>query len=137
MSESPKLKISTRKVIDELDFSDLVTQVYGRPYNYQQQDNCKDRGTEYLTVPVENPYDYENDTVPEIVNDDKMGVSFKAWLARDPKTPLADGEYNNQYDWEVPMWWEQNFYPHIDQIINDLHSRGILPAGEYTLDIDW
>lgn len=29
---------------------------------------------EYIAVPTENPYDYENDTVPEEVNGEEMGV---------------------------------------------------------------
>lgn len=62
-----------------------------------------------------------------------MWVSFSAWLARDPCQKLV----NSKYDWETFMWWERNFYPHISMIANDLHSKGLLEAGEYAIDIDW
>lgn len=121
--------------IDVGDFDNLVEKTYGKPYNFQQQDGCKDRGTYEFSVPLEHPYDYENDSVPETVNHSEMGVSFKAWLARDPKQEL------NAEDWKSPsgiqLWWERNFYPHVDMIITDLHSKGLLPAGDYLIDIDW
>jgi hypothetical protein len=76
--------------------------------------------------------------VPEIVNHDKQGVSFRAWLKRDPNKPLGDEEpdkgNNKTY---INMWWERNFYPDIQMVANDLHSKGLLEAGEYIINIDW
>ena len=122
-------------IFDLQEWDGLVFETYGKPYSFQQQDDCKNRGTEYFTVPVEHPEDYENDTVPENVNDPEMGVSFKAWLERDPKQALSNP--NDQNTWSLDMWWERNFYPHLDMILNDLHSKGLLPAGEYGIEIDW
>jgi hypothetical protein len=101
------------------------------PYNFQQQGGCKERQRVYLTVPSEE-YDYKNDAIPEEVNGDEMGVSFKAWLARDPNQPLDTGD-----EWERELFWERNFYPDVSMVANDLHARGLLPAGEYTIDIVW
>ena len=129
------LKIKTTKVISVQDWDKLVSETYGRVYSFQQQDDCKDRGVEHITVPVEHPYDYENDTVPEFVNHPKMGVSFKAWLERDPEQKLSNPE--DQNSWSLSLWWERNFYPHVDMIINDLHAKGLLEAGEYMIEIDW
>lgn len=128
------IKYQLRKVIEVGDWDKLVTDTYGRVYNFQQQDGCKSRGIEYITVPCE-PEDYENDTVPEIVNGEEMGVSFKAWLERDPKQILSNPEYQNS--WCVDLWWDRNFYPHVSMVINDLHSKGLLEEGEYTINIDW
>jgi len=128
------IKYQLRKVIEVGDWDKLVTDTYGRVYNFQQQDGCKSRDIEYITVPCE-PEDYENDTVPEIVNGEEMGVSFKAWLERDPKQILSNPEYQNS--WCVDLWWDRNFYPHVSMIINDLHSKGLLEEGEYTINIDW
>lgn len=111
-------------MIEVQEWDDLVENTYNRPYSFQQQDGCKDRGTHNLTVPDE-PMDYENDSVPETVNHPNMGVSFKAWLERDPKQNA------------ITMWWERNFYPDVQMIANDLHSKGLLPAGEYVINIDW
>ena len=126
----------TIKILEVNEFDDLVSDHYNRPYSFQQQDDCKDRATYYFKLPLEHkPEDYENDTVPEKVNDPKMGVSFKAWLARDPNQLLSSEKDNN--DWSLSMWWERNFYPHFDILINDLHEKGILEAGEYGINIDW
>ncbi|MCV6900900.1 hypothetical protein OE165_28100, partial [Escherichia coli] len=71
------------------DWNDLVEKTYGRVYCFQQQDGgCKDRGLSYITIPSEAYDDFENDTIPEVVNGDEMGVSFKAWLERDPNKKL-------------------------------------------------
>ena len=64
-----------------------------------------------------------------------MGVSFKAWLERDPTQKLNDPNCN--YDYGLVLWWDRNFYPHISMIINDLYTKGLLEAGEYQINIDW
>jgi hypothetical protein len=128
------MKIRTEKVIDVADWDDLVSQTYGRPYNFQQQDECQDRGMFRLTVPAD-AEDFANDTVPESVNHQDMGVSFAAWLARDPKQKLSNPD--DQRDYCLRLWWERNFYPDIQMVANDLHSKGLLEAGTYSIDIDW
>ena len=129
------IKISKKSVIDVSDFNRLVIETYGKPYNFQQQDGCKERQRVFITVPEPDPEDYENNTVPETVNHSQMGVSFKAWLERDPEQKLTNKD--DQHSWSLGLWWSRNFYPHVDMIINDLHSKGLLPEGEYEIDIDW
>lgn len=129
------IKFKEIKTIDVSDWDDLVEKTYGRLYNFQQQDGCKERQHVGITVPDKYPEDYENDTVPEVVNSNKMGVSFKAWLERDPEQKLTGRD--DQYDWSLGLWWDRNFYPHVSMIVNDLHSKGLLEAGEYEIDIDW
>lgn len=128
-----KLKTNTITTIDCFELDKVVRETYGRLYCFQQQDGCKDRGSYRVTVPVENPDDYENDTVPEIVNGEEMGVSFEAWLARDPKQKLKGQEF----DFCLSLWWQRNFYPHIDMVLNDLYQKDLVDAGEYTIIIDW
>lgn len=127
-----KLKIQTKKVIDVSDWDMYVIKIYGRPYSFQQQDGCKQRGKESFTVPGAD-CDYKHDTVPEEVNHEVMGVSFKAWLTRNPKQKLQ-GQKNA---YELEMWWARNFYPDVQMIANDLHAQGLLEAGEYVINIDW
>jgi hypothetical protein len=130
--------IKTVQMIEVDDWDALVVKTYGRPYSFQQQDGCKPRGTFNLCVPEEaaEEYDYENDIIPEEVNGNEMGVSFKAWLARDPNQKLATED-----EWErnhgLDFFWTRNFYPAIEMVANDLHSKGLLPAGEYIINIDW
>ena len=138
----------TETVIEESDWSNLVSQTYGRPYQYQQQDGGKQRGTERFTVPYpEMEEDFKNDTVPEIVNcEEARGVSFAAWLARDPSQLIPDKEYAFEIttdelrrirEMSLSLWWDRNFYPDFQTVANDLHEKGLLDAGEYTLSLDW
>jgi hypothetical protein len=128
------MKTKTIKIIDVEDFDNLVIKTYGRHYNFQQQDGCKSRGTKYITVP-EKAYGFKRDTLPEKVNHPTMGVSFEAWMKRDPSQSLSDP--NSQNSWSLELWWERNFYPDVQEIVNDLHAKGLLEAGEYGINIDW
>ena len=132
------MKIRTEKIIDEWDWNDLVRKTYEKPYHFQQQNDCRDRGLYPLTVPCEDYDSYMNDEIPEIVNGPEEGVKFAVWLARDPKQPLNDKTDDCRADqWAIDLWWERNFYPDIQTIANDLHKRGLLEAGEYMINIDW
>jgi len=126
--------ISTRTelVIEVSDWDKLVTETYGRPYSFQQQDGCKERQRVHITIP-DQPCDFENDTIPEEVNGEEMGVSFKAWLERDPKQELP----NDKNSWSLELFWERNFYPDVQMIANDLYAKGLIEAGDYVIDIDW
>lgn len=126
------IKIQTKQIIGVNDWDELVVQTYGRPYMFQQQDGCKERQHVPITIP-DGEYDFENDTIPEEINGDEMGVSFKAWLARDPKEWNGKPKDARNLD----MFWERNFYPDVQMIANDLHAKGLIPAGNYEINIDW
>lgn len=128
------MKIKNTKTITVQDWDDCVVKTYGRPYSFQQQSGCQDRGVHHLTVP-DYAEDFENDSIPEEVNVEEMGVSFKAWLARDPKQMLPSEDEKESYC--LDLFWERNFYPDIQMVANDLHKRGLLDAGEYSIEIDW
>jgi hypothetical protein len=120
-------------MIDSLEFDDIVEKTYGKHYCFQQQEGCKSVGTEHFKIPTPRT-DFDRDSIPEEVNGDIMGVSFKAWLDRDPKEPLNDSKTT---DWEIDLFWERNFYPHPEILLNDLDSKGLIPAGELVINIDW
>lgn len=123
--------MKTKQVIEVSVWDAIVQETYGRPYSFQQQDGCQSRGAVPFTVPKE-AIDYENDTLPEKVNGEQRGVSFAAWLARDPKAPVA-----GRTDYSIGLWWHRNFYPEFQMVANDLHAKGLLEAGEHTILIDW
>lgn len=127
------LKSKTEKFVDVQDFDALVTETYGKPYRFQQQNGCQDRGVYYLTVPDPNAEDFEDDEIPEVINGQEMGVSFSSWLKRDPK------EWNGESGDErfLDLFWGRNFYPAIEVLANDLHSKGLIETGEYVINIDW
>lgn len=123
------LKYKLVKFVDVDDWDNLVQETYRKPYNFQQQDGCKDRQVVDITVPT-----FDIDYGTEDTNDgEKQGVSFKAWLERDPEEPIP----NEEYIWQRKSFWEWDFYPHINMLINDLHSKGLLEAGNYKINIDW
>lgn len=128
------LKYTNKRIIEVHDWDALVRKTYGKPYNFQQQDGCQERGTSTLDVPSEETYDHEmNDSIPDIVNGEKMGVKFAVWLARNPK------KWNGKKGDErfVDMFWQRNFYPDLQTVANDLYEKGLIEAGEYTINIDW
>ncbi len=129
------MEIKTEKVIEDSEWDSLVEKTYGRTYCFQQQEGCKQRGTWCFTVPSNECDDYPDATVPEEVNHEKMGVSFAAWLTRDPNQKLSNPD--EQEDYCLELWWQRNFYPEFQMVANDLHSKGLLPAGDYMIDIDW
>ena len=124
-----KLKYSDVKMIDCNDLDNLVQAVYGKPYCLQQQNGCMERQVLSVDIPEMYPEDYSNDTLPEKINGSDMGVSFEAWLKSDEQR--RDGVWGNC------IWWERNWYPSLDMVLNDLHQRGHIDAGHYEIDIDW
>lgn len=131
------MKIKTEKVIELSEWDQLVEKTYGRPYSFQQQDGCKDRGLFRFTVPSDEVFDFENDSIVEKVNGPEQGVSFAAWLKRDPKQPLRDEPEHRNESWMIELWWHRNFYPDVSMIAEDLHTKGLLEAGEYIIEINW
>lgn len=128
------IKFSDRKMIEVSDWDDLVTNTYGRPYCFQQQDGCQDRGIYDLLVSAEGEWvDSGNDTIPEEINGDEMGVKFSSWLARDPKEWNGNKGDENFLD----IFWERNFYPDIEILAHDLCKKGLIEPGEYAINIDW
>lgn len=114
--------------IEERDWNEFVKKVYGKKYDFQQQDGCKPRGTHEFSVPIIYIDDYTNDEIPEKVNGSEMGVSFKAWLER------TEPFFDNYHD---DLFWERNFYPSVDMIIDDLYKKGLIKEGNYFINIDW
>jgi hypothetical protein len=125
-----KLNSKTVKLVDVSAWDRLVQETYGKPYDFQQQDGCRERGIFHLTVP-DTDEDYMHETIPEVVNGDEMGVKFKIWLDRDPKKPIP----GQKRDYELYLFWERNFYPSPEMVANDLHAKGILEAGDYVIEV--
>jgi len=135
-------------MIDVSDFNNFVQEVYGRMYNYQQQDGCQPRGTMKFTVPQQwEAEDFEATTNPMVINGDEMGVSFKTWLETDPDIPVFGDRWDEKQGKSVfkettektdqRFVWTRNFYPCVDMIIEDLYEKGLIDEGEYCLEIDW
>jgi hypothetical protein len=126
------MKVTLKKFIEVEDWDELVRKTYGKPYCFQQQDGCQSRGIVEIKIPDKTQDNEMNESIPEVINGETMGVKFKTWLDKDPK------ENNSNWDdWEIDLFWERNFYPDLQTVANDLHSKGLIEAGNYTINIDW
>jgi hypothetical protein len=132
------LKYRIERVVECQDWDALVEKTYGKPYCFQQQEGCQPRGSVRITIPNKWADDADgemNDDIPFEINGDEMGVKFEKWL----KTTPEDINRNNpeQYKGQNNLFWERNFYPNIDVVANDLYKKGLIEAGDYTINIDW
>ena len=127
------IEYSNKKVIEVNDWNKLVRNTYNKPYHFQQQEGCRERGIFYITIPSDNNWEEEqmNNTIPEEVNGEEMGVKFQVWLDRDPE----ENSFTNT--WENDLFWERNFYPNIYTLANDLFNKGLIEKGKYLINIDW
>lgn len=129
------MKTTMVKMVDVTEWDNLVEKTYGKPYSFQQQDGCQSRGIVNIEVPGYEE-DYESNSIIERVNGPEMGVSFQTWLARDPETHMKDDE-GEQTPSRLNIFWQRNFYPDISMIVSDLHKRGLIEDGDFTIEIDW
>lgn len=120
------------KIFEVSDWDKLVTSTHRRPYSFQQQDGCRERGLFAFTVPG-SAEDYKKSSIPETLNNSEMGVKYSAWISRDPNDPISGetGEHS------LRLWWHRNFYPHPQFVANELFSLGVLAPGEYGINVDW
>jgi hypothetical protein len=128
------LKYSLEKTVQVSDWDRLVESTYGKPYCFQQQDGCVGRGFFYLNVPNEDAEEFDsemNDKIPVEINGEIMGVKFDVWQ----NTPVDAFKFDCEY--QTILFWERNFYPNINSVANDLHKKGLIEAGTYTIIIDW
>lgn len=77
-----KLSYEEVKFVEVQDWDKLVESVYKRPYSFQQQYGCQERGIYRFStddiIPVSEMQDYYSNEIPEEVNGEEMGVSFEA-----------------------------------------------------------
>ena len=127
------IKYKVINVIDCDDWDNLVQNTYGKPYILQQQNGCMERQRLKITVPPDRVEDFPNDTFEGFKKrrfaENGLGVSFKAWLEKDPN------EISNSSERE--LFWAREFYPNLSMVINDLYEKRLLDKGEYEIDIDW
>lgn len=122
------LKYRTEKVVDSFDLDRLVQDTYGKGFCYQQQDGCKSKGSEVWDIPTKFS-GVHLDVKPEDVKNTTYGTTFKTWLESDL--------YEHFPNKEVGLKYERNFYPPLGDVLNDLHSKGLIEEGRYRIVIDW
>ena len=133
------LKTAQKTVIEVEDWNEFIVETYKIPYDLQQQEGCLERGTVEFSVPCENtPIDFENDSIVEKVNGPEEGVSFEAWLRRDPTMKLKDEDDSGDLsNFNIRIFYHRNFYPSFSVLVQDLYNRNLIEAGKYTINIDW
>lgn len=130
------IKVQTKKVIDCFDWDKLVQETYNKPYCFQQQEGCQSRGNVRIAIPDE---DYYNEDLPENIpfkiNGGEMGVKFQTWLNTSEED--INSKHPESYKGQNILFWHRNFYPSLQIIANDLHKKGLIETGDYTIEIDW
>lgn len=126
------LKIQNVKFVDVSDWDSFITEVYWKPYNFQQQDWCKDRWTYGLNTKYIDDY-YEHKSIPFEVNWEIQWVRFDTWLKSDKEE--IDSHFSAPY--LSDLFWNRNFYPHIEELAKDLLERWLLDEWDYIINIDW
>lgn len=124
------IKYELIKLIEDSDFDKLIEETYGKPYCFQQQDGCKDRGVHRFSVPHEPWGEYPKEIEIEI-NGSEMGIDFDTWVNHD----INDKFFGEK--WRNDLFYERNFYPEFWKLVNDLYARGLIEKGSYVLNIDW
>lgn len=132
-------KFEVLKYIDSSDWDKLVRKVYGKQYCYQQQDDCRDRGSYEVYPTSEDDAEFTTiDSMKIECNGDDMGVTFDLWL-NTPADYFTSNKLTieeNGYSWDE-LWWERNFYPSANVIARDLQDKGLLEEGSFTIIVDW
>jgi hypothetical protein len=112
------MRIENVKLISETEFSRLVSETYGRPYQLQQQGDMMGQDTMIrVTVPDDGKWG--------CIGDEER---FQEWKARDVTEPM---------DYTERLWWLRDFYPPFNEVLDDLHRQGILPQGDYVIHVWW
>jgi hypothetical protein len=125
------LDIQQVNFIDYNDWNDLVINTYKKPYNLQQTEGCLSRGIRRFTVPGKAYTTVRSEDLPEIVNHEEIEVSLDTWLKKNPNDTFVGGS-----DLDRRLWWFRTFYPNFQELANDLYDKGLLPAGDYIIEID-
>lgn len=119
------MRIEDVKLIWESELSALVTETYGRPYQLQQQgDMLAQESMTRATVPQEPDFDSD---LP----------SLEEWSSRDVDAQPEGESSWSEHAWRRDLWWQRKFYPDLQLVLNDLHARGLLPAGDYVIHTWW
>jgi len=131
------MKVSTIRMVYVDDFNQFVTETYGRPYNFQQQEDRREKELLWIEVPTEKPVDeFAGKDIPKDYSTKEMRVDFDIWVARDPKEQIKCPPDREDRSWTLLLWWERNFYPDINMILWDLYNRGLIESGEYYINMD-
>lgn len=132
-----KIKIETVKKILSYELDDFIRKLYGKPYCFQQQAGCMERGNHYIEIidpALYKPHSGFPDSVEETINGNDMCVSFKSWLETNPEEHKKRNEWSDAL---TKLFWQRNFYPCLEDIMQDLCKRGHIEPGEYMIEIDW
>lgn len=132
------LKTHHVNLVSDHDWDEFITATYKKSYCFQQQAGCRDRCTYEFSLPLEcEPGGYELDLedVPATLKTFAMQTTFAKWLERSEKEPLSSD--TSQSKSALELWWQRHFYPAPEVIADNLYKRGLLPAGDYVIEIDW
>lgn len=120
------VKYKVVRQIDCWDWDEYIKTHYNKPYKFQQQAGCRDRGSVAITVPADPDDDFDDDWRSK-------QVSLQEWIDAE-----FDGSFDNTIEeYRTKLEGNRNFYPPLAEVINDLYDKGLLEAGDYEIIVDW
>lgn len=120
-------------VVWEGELSKLIGKHYGKPYKIQQQGDMMSNDS-YFTVEVGPDMEFEiddwaADDTDEVI-EAKAIAQIAAWQAKECP-PEHKGTYSEE------LWWEREGYMPYDILLWDLNRKGLIPAGDYLIEVMW
>lgn len=117
------IRVQDVKLIHESELSKRVAEMFERPYQLQQQGDMLGQDSVVIAdVPAEPEFDLD---LP----------SFLEWSTRDVNLEPPGESWH--YPWQRELWWHREFYPDLQEVLNELHRLGELPEGKYAIHVWW
>lgn len=135
------LKTKTWTVIEEIEFSEFVTNLYGRPYSLQQaeelgQDTIRHASTDKPSDEDQAAFDeWKSRPLDKLPN--PRYEQFRELWEKDDRYKDLYPEFIAQGGYEWISVWQREITPPLDALMHDLFLNGHLEEGEYALHVWW
>lgn len=150
-------EIITKKtvyVVWEGELSRLIGKHYGKPYRIQQQGDMMSNDS-YFTVEVGPEMEFDLWSVRKFIEgwdgyapledaDAAAVAAIAAWKESEcpEEHKLWDGGrpaeiQENGYTYPEELWWEREGYFDYNVLLWDLNRQGLIPTGDYLVEVMW
>ncbi|MBB3752468.1 hypothetical protein FHT44_004980 [Mycolicibacterium sp. BK634] len=129
-------------LILESDWSELVAEVFDRPYNFQQQAGCRSNDTIWKFTVPESFKDWDLNAVDAAIEQWRNSEPHRNEqipAVRDGKVVYVEHPRREwpMSDFSLKLWWERENWPEFEDVMCVLARRGLIDPGEYALHIWW
>jgi hypothetical protein len=100
-------------MIDSVKLEDLIHETYGKSFSIAGEFEASNGSVHHVEVPEE-----VDESGRRYAIEHHGFITFEEWLASDDNS------------WRAPQ-------PLLQDVVNDLHQRGLIPEGRYWLHVWW